>query len=249
MDFITAALLCNKMYSLDLCAGRFAASNEMDSVMAYEFKTDSGFHMIHADRHSRPISHCAALQNPTPSQATIAAVDQKGRALFMAPEPETYGPERNMYTAVQYHLGQAPAGIVEGNLRQHPRDDENNAEPSQTASSSSAISHDHDRFGLSLSALPEFGRDVPREGRGAEEPGVGFTVGSAVHPPQTTGRPQGVKPHSKLACCTFVLVFCKCGQSQKHCAKLSSWHPVSRTFTMSTQQQKGPSLMCCPTNT
>ncbi|DBA93331.1 TPA: hypothetical protein ACH3X2_003608 [Trebouxia sp. C0005] len=229
--------------------GRFAASNEMDSVMAYEFKTDSGFHMIHADRHSRPISHCAALQNPTPSQATIAAVDQKGRALFMAPEPETYGPERNMYTAVQYHLGQAPAGIVEGNLRQHPRDDENNAEPSQTASSSSAISHDHDRFGLSLSALPEFGRDVPREGRGAEEPGVGFTVGSAVHPPQTTGRPQGVKPHSKLACCTFVLVFCKCGQSQKHCAKLSSWHPVSRTFTMSTQQQKGPSLMCCPTNT
>ncbi|KAL0029551.1 hypothetical protein WJX79_003442 [Trebouxia sp. C0005] len=172
--------------------GRFAASNEMDSVMAYEFKTDSGFHMIHADRHSRPISHCAALQNPTPSQATIAAVDQKGRALFMAPEPETYGPERNMYTAVQYHLGQAPAGIVEGNLRQHPRDDENNAEPSQTASSSSAISHDHDRFGLSLSALPEFGRDVPREGRGAEEPGVGFTVGSAVHPPQTTGRPQGM---------------------------------------------------------
>ncbi|KAL0053786.1 hypothetical protein WJX82_010771 [Trebouxia sp. C0006] len=76
--------------------GRFVASNEMDSVMTYDFKADSGFRMIHADRHSRPISHCAAVQNPTPSQATIAAVDQKGRALFMAPEPETYGPERNI---------------------------------------------------------------------------------------------------------------------------------------------------------
>jgi hypothetical protein len=167
--------------------------------MAYDFKADSGFRMIHADRHSRPISHCAAVQNPTPSQATIAAVDQKGRALFMAPEPETYGPERNMYTAVQYHMGQAPAGIVERNLRQRPRDDDNNAEPSQTASSSSSFSNHQDSFGLSLSALPEFGGDAPREGGGAEESGVAFMVGPAVQPPQTTGRPQGVKPNSKLA--------------------------------------------------
>ncbi len=168
--------------------------------MAYGFKADSGFRMIHADRHSRPISHCAAVQNPTPSQATIAAVDQKGRALFMAPEPETYGPERNMYTAVQYHLGQAPSGIVEGNLRQRPRDDDNNAEPSQTVSSSSSLSSYQDSFGLSLSALPEFGRDAAREGGGAEEPKVGCNVGPAVHQPQTTGRSQGVKPNPKPAC-------------------------------------------------
>lgn len=167
--------------------------------MTYDFKADSGFRMIHADRHSRPISHCAAVQNPTPSQATIAAVDQKGRALFMAPEPETYGPERNMYTAVQYHMGQATAGIVEGNLRQRPRDDDNNAEPSQTASSSSSFSNHQDSFGVSLSALPEFGGDAPREDGGAEESGVAFMVGPAVQPPQTTGRPQGVKPNSKLA--------------------------------------------------
>ncbi|KAL0033688.1 hypothetical protein WJX77_000833 [Trebouxia sp. C0004] len=168
--------------------GRFVASNEMDSVMAYDFKADSGFRMIHADRHSQPISHCAAVQNPTPSQATIAAVDQKGRALFMAPEPETYGPERNMYTAVQYHLGQAPAGIAEGNLRQRPRDDDNNAEPSQTASPSFSIHQDS--FSLSWSALPEFGGDALRGGGGAEESGMGFMVGPAVHPPQTFGRPQ-----------------------------------------------------------
>lgn len=171
--------------------------------MAYDFKADSGFRMIHADRHSRPISHCAAVQDPTPSQATIAAVDQKGRALFMAPEPETYGPERNMYTAVQYHLGQAPAGIAEGDLRRRPRDDDNNAEPSQTASLSSSISSHQDGFGSSLSALPEFGGDAPREGGGAEEPGVGFMVGPAVHPPQTIGRPQGRNP--KFQSCMFYI--------------------------------------------
>jgi len=185
--------------------------------MAYDFKADSGFRMIHADRHSRPISHCAAVQNPTPSQATIAAVDQKGRALFMAPDPETYGPERNMYTAVQYHLGQAPAGIVEGNLRQRPRDDDNNAEPSQTASSSSSFSNHQDRFCLSSSALPEFGGDAPREGGGAEDSGLGFIVGPGVHPPQTTGRPQGVNQTPNLHVLhwhTAVLVLCRCGENQ-----------------------------------
>lgn len=195
--------------------------------MAYDFRAETGFRMIHADRHSRPISHCAAVQNPTLSQATIAAVDHKGRALFMAPEPETYSPERNMYQAVQYHMGQAPAGIEEGNLRQRPRDDDTNAEPTQTASSSSSSSNHQDSFGLSLSVLPEFGRGAVREGGGAEELGVGFMVGPAVQPPQTTGRPQGVKPNSKLAYCTLVhscAGLCKCGERQFHFAELSSWH-------------------------
>ena len=158
--------------------------------MAYEFKADSGFRMLHADRHSRPISHCAAVQNPMPSQATVAAVDQNGRALFLAPETEAYGPERNMYTAVQYSLGQAPAGIAQGNLRQRSGDDEGDAEPSQLSSSYSSCSVDQDRLHLSSSALPAIGAD-PRgltQGAGGE-----FAAVSSVDPPQTTGRLQGGK--------------------------------------------------------
>ena len=162
----------------------------MDSVMAYDFQADSGFRMIHADRHSRPISHCSAVQTPVPSQATVAAVDQKGKALFLASEPETFGPERNMYMAVQYYLGQAPAGIVEGNLRRHPRNDSGDAEPDQLAPSSSSASACQDDFCLSSSALPGCRADSTGMGGAAEGRGEGF-AGSAVDPPQPTGRPQG----------------------------------------------------------
>ena len=162
--------------------------------MAYDFKPESGFRMLHADRHSRPICQCTAIQNHMPSQATVAAVDQKGRALFLAPEPETYGPERNMYTAAQYYLGQAPAGIVQGNLKQRPRDDDGDgdAEPSQSAVSSSSLNAGSHAFCFSSSALPVISADSRGLGGAAEGSGEGASSASAVRPPETSGRAPGM---------------------------------------------------------
>lgn len=166
-------------------AGRFVASDEMDSAMVYDFKSDSGFAMLHSDSHSRPVSHCLAIQNPLPSQATVAAVDREGRALFLTPRPESFGPERNMFTAVQYTIGQMPAGIVHGTLRQTLRDDISNAVVRPLGHSSCCVATHQDL--LSSSALPAAGVS-PEVARASN---VGSNSGSAVDPPEPTGRPQG----------------------------------------------------------
>ncbi|KAL3137577.1 hypothetical protein ABBQ38_004860 [Trebouxia sp. C0009 RCD-2024] len=156
----------------------------MDSAMVYECKADTGFRMLQADCHSRPVSHCSAIQNPTPSQATVGAVDRKGRAFFLAPEPESFGPERNMYTAVHYHLGQTPAGIVQGNLRQVSRDGASGSET--RAPGWSSLSHQEGCM-MSVSALPT-AETTPSQG------GVAGLGGSAADPPQPTGRLEGSLP-------------------------------------------------------
>ena len=151
--------------------------------MVFDCKPDSGFRMLQADSYSRPVSHSLAVQHAMPDQATVAAVDRKGRALFLAPEPETFGPERNMYTAVQYNLGQSPAGIVQGNLRQTCRDDISSSATREDASRPSSSMAMDQSSRLSASALPAAEID-PMAGQGS-------WVGSAVDPPQTTARSQG----------------------------------------------------------
>ena len=171
--------------SMDVLAGRFVASNEMDSAMVYEFNLGTGLCMLQADSYSRPVTHCLAIQNPTPCQATVGAVDRQGRAFFLAPEPETFGPERNMYAAVQYCLGQTPAGIVQGNLRQAARDDTGGS-GSETRAAGCSSSSCQEGALMSLSALPSAeASPVKVEGAG---------VGSATDPhdtPEITGRPEG----------------------------------------------------------
>lgn len=154
--------------------------------MVYEYKTDTGFCMLQADCHSRPVSHCSAVQNPMPSQATVGAVDRTGRVFFLAPEPETFGPERNMYTAVQYNLGQTPAGIVQGNLRQACRGDTGGSETRPAGSL-----HQEGTL-MSSCALP-----APTEVNPMAVGGPG--LGSAIDTPQTTGRPDGDTSQSALA--------------------------------------------------
>ena len=168
---------------MDVLAGRFVASNEMDSAMVYEFNLSTGLCMLQADSYSRPVTHCLAVQNPTPCQATVGAVDRQGRAFFLAPEPETFGPERNMYAAVQYYLGQTPAGIVQGNLRQAARDDTGG---SKTRAASFSSSSRQEGALMSLSALPS------AEASPMKVEGAG--VGSATNPhdtPEIPGRPEG----------------------------------------------------------
>ena len=163
-------------------AGRFVASNEMDSAMVYEYKSGSGLHMLQADSYSRPVTHCSAVQNPVPCQATVGVVDRQGRAFFLAPELESFGPECNMYTSVQYYLGQTPAGIVQGNLRQAARDDLGGSETRAAGRPSSSYQHG----ALLSSALPCAGA-TPMKGKGAG-------LGSATNThdiPETTGRPEG----------------------------------------------------------
>ena len=162
--------------------GRFVASNELDSAMVYDCKPDSGFHMLQADFHSSPVSHCSAIQDLLPSQASVAAVDRKGRALFLAPEPDTFGPEHNMYTAALFHLGQAPSGIVQGNLRQMHRDETAGPETRRVGRSSSSMTEQQNL--LPSSALPAAEIDPRAAGEGS---GVGMSADS----PQTSGQPQG----------------------------------------------------------
>ena len=145
--------------------------------MLYDCKPDSGFHMLQADSRSSPVSQCSAIQDPVPSQASVAAVDRKGRAFFLAPEPDTFGPECNMYTAAQFHLGQAPAGIVQGNLRQMQRDETGSPETRRAGLSSSSMAEQQNSL-LACSALPA-----------AES--VLRPLGTIAGPPQTSGRPQG----------------------------------------------------------
>ena len=170
--------------SVVVLAGRFVASNEMDSAMVYEYKTGTGFRMLQADSSSRPVTHSSAIQHPIPCQATVGAIDRQGRAIFLAPEPESFGPERNMYTAVQYYLGQTPAGIVQGNLRQAGRDDTGGS--ATRAAGCSSSSHQEGAL-MSLSALPS-AEACPMNVEGAG-------VGSATDPPETTGRPEGDLAH------------------------------------------------------
>lgn len=77
--------------------------------------------MLHADRYSRPVTHNCIMQQLKPSSVSLAAVDRLGRAFFFAPEPESFGYERNMYTAAQHNIGQSTAGIASGSLLQPPR--------------------------------------------------------------------------------------------------------------------------------
>ena len=152
--------------------------------MVYEYRTGTGFRMLQADSSSRPVTHSSPIQNPSPCQATVAAVDRQGRAFFLAPEPETFGPERNMYTAVHYYLGQTPAGIVQGNLRQAGKADTGGSETRVVGCYSS--SHQESAL-ISLSALPSAAASPVRvEGTG---------LGSATEPPETTGRPEGDLRH------------------------------------------------------
>lgn len=163
-------------------AGRFVASNAMDSAMVYEYKADTGFRMLQADCHSRPVTHCLAVQNPMPSHATVGAVDRKGRAFFLAPEPETFGPERNMYTAVHYNLGQTPAGIVQGDLRQASRDCSGGSE---TRAAEPADPSPHQE-GVSMSLPGLSTAEVATVKSWAA--GLG---GSVTDPPHSRGRPEG----------------------------------------------------------
>lgn len=163
-------------------AGRFVASNDTDSAMVYEYKPDqtphgTGLRMLQADSYSRPVTHSSAIQNPIPSQATVGAVDRKGRALFLAPEPESFGPERNMYTSVQYYLGQTPAGIVQGNLRQAVREDTGGYETRAAGPSSSS---QQEAAPTPLFVLPNAeASPMTAEGSGSM---------SAADPPKTQGR-------------------------------------------------------------
>ena len=84
----------------------------------FQYDVDSGFQLLHADRYSRPVTHNCIVQQPKPSHGTAVAADRLGRVFFLAPEPESYGYERNMYTAAQYHMGQSAAGITPANLLQ-----------------------------------------------------------------------------------------------------------------------------------
>lgn len=157
--------------------------------MVYEY-TGAGLHMLQADSNSRPVTHCSAIQDPAPCQATVGAIDRQGRAIFLAPEPETFGPERNMYTAVQYYLGQTPAGIVQGNLRHVGRDDTGGSETRAAGCSSS--SHQEGAL-MSLSAMLS---------GGASSMGVeGLGLGLATDPPETTGRPEGDLAHWDSCAC------------------------------------------------
>ena len=154
--------------------------------------------MLHADRQSQPVSQCCAIQNPVPSHATVAAVDQQGRTLFLAPELESYSPERNMYTAVRYNLGQAPAGIVQGHLGSTPEEDDEGASGySPSPSSLHRAAHQDSSCMPSSSSLPA-GVDPRRVQQGAVGSGRWFEVlhqqidAAPVDPPQASGRPQGM---------------------------------------------------------
>ena len=184
---------------MDVVAGRFVASNDTDSAMVFEYKperTSRGtcLRMLQADSYSRPVTHSSAIQNPIPSQATVGAVDRKGRALFLAPEPESFGPERNMYTSVQYYLGQTPAGIVQGNLRQAVREDSGGYETRAAGPSSSS---QQDAAPLPLFVLP----NTEASPMTVEETGLG----SAADPPTTQGEHCSADP-ALCTCSNFQIL-------------------------------------------
>lgn len=197
------------------------ASNEMDSAMVYEY-TGAGLRMLQADSNSRPVTHSTAIRDPIPCQATVGAVDRQGRVLFLAPEPETFGPERNMYTAVQYYLGQTPAGIVQGNLRHAGRDDTGGSETRAAGCSSS--SHQE---GAQMPLFAQLSAEASPIG--VEGPGLGLST----DPPGTTGRSEGDLAHSdscgcrnKTACtkpatkhCFLLRRLCQASQSCRCCLR------------------------------
>lgn len=169
------------------------ASNTLDSVMVYQYTSDQGFQMLHADRQSQPVTRCSAVHRPLPSHATVAAVDERGAALFLAPELQNFGPECNMYTAVHYNLGQALAGIVQGTLCTGPDSQDLGRRGSQVDASSAAWASAHQEV-LPASAAPA----LPALGGARGLPGASVGLASrgdavpAVHHPATSRRPEGI---------------------------------------------------------
>lgn len=163
---------------LSIAAGRFSASNDTDSAMLFQYDVGSGFQMLHADRYSRPVTHNCVVQQPKPSHATVAAADRLGRVFFLAPEPQSYGYERNMYTAAQYHMGQCPAGIADANLLQPSRHSDLEAvQTLQDSPTQSATLHSPSYKHRSGSALPPLA--VP-EPSGQQSPAAQLHQGAAI---------------------------------------------------------------------
>ena len=139
--------------------GRFSASNDTDSVMMFQYDVDSGFQLLHADRYSRPVTHNCIVQQPKPSHGTAVAADRLGRVFFLAPEPESYSQESNMYTAAQYHMGQSAAGITPANLLQPSKagglDKQQQDAQSQSAVQDASSRDQSQQMSASSSALPD----------------------------------------------------------------------------------------------
>lgn len=177
-DCLTAA-----MFPLHADAGRLVASNSTDSVLVYSYSPETGFQLLQADRYSRPVNSSCIVQHPRPSQATAVATDKQGTMLFLAPEPDSYSCERNMYTAAQYNMGQRAAGVVPANLLQPAK---------QVEPSLASVQPQHqDQLpwpnprvappGLDLSSSdPASSSTVPAEGPAAQSPAAQLHRGAEI---------------------------------------------------------------------